>query len=219
MLDKNPSLRPDAIQVKTRLKAALGMADPRFFFVPAPVRHTVGRQSEMQRLQLALSAASSGTGSLVYITGEPGLGKSTLVDDFLSSVTDVTIARGRCSERLAGTEAYLPVLEAMAGLGPHDRIRRIMRVSAPTWLEESGAGSEPTVGVAASLSTATASGQERMKREILSFVSDITATRPLILFFDDVHWADSSTVDLLAYLGRHCSRLRLLLLVTCRMSP
>src|SRR5262249_28189764 len=45
---------------------------------------------------------------------------------------------------------------------------------------------------------------------------EVTRARPLVVFLDDVHWADASTVDLLAYLGSHCGRLRLLLVLTYR---
>ena len=71
---------------------------------------------------------------------EPGIGKSTIVEDFLSELTsDVDacfIARGRCSERLAGSEAYLPFLEALENLlrtPGHESIAEIMKMLAPTW--------------------------------------------------------------------------------------
>ena len=82
-------------------------------------RHTVGRQSELDALRAALDAARGGRGSLVCVVGEPGIGKTTLVEEFLAdAVADgsCTVARGRCSERLAGSDAYLPVLEALDSL-------------------------------------------------------------------------------------------------------
>ena len=63
--------------------------------------------------------AQSGRGLLLCVAGEPGIGKTTLVEDFLAELAtghQCTIARGRCSERLAGTEAYLPLLEALEQL-------------------------------------------------------------------------------------------------------
>jgi Ni2+-binding GTPase involved in maturation of urease and hydrogenase len=54
---------------------------------------------------------------MLCVAGEPGLGKTTLVETFLDELaaSDVTcsVARGRCSERLAGTEAYLPIVEVL----------------------------------------------------------------------------------------------------------
>jgi hypothetical protein len=61
-----------------------------------------------------------------------------------------------------------------------------------------------------------AGSQERLKRELLAFVVEMSREAPLVLFLDDVHWADVSTVDLLAYVGIRCNTLRVLLLITYR---
>src|SRR5262249_34698081 len=55
-----------------------------------------------------------------------------------------------------------------------------------------------------------AASQERLKRELLALLKEVSRLRPLVLFLDDVHWADPSTLDLLAYLGGRCAGLRLL---------
>ena len=74
------------------------------------------------------------------MTGEPGIGKTTLVEDFLAELAATgrtcTVARGRCSERLAGAEAYLPFLEALESLlhgSESEVVARVMKVVAPTW--------------------------------------------------------------------------------------
>jgi putative protein kinase ArgK-like GTPase of G3E family len=71
----------------------------------APERHTVGRESERRMLRQALDEVESGRGLLVSVTGEPGIGKTTLVEEFLADVSGASrplrVARGRCSERLA----------------------------------------------------------------------------------------------------------------------
>jgi serine/threonine protein kinase len=82
-------------------------------------RHTVGREDSLSELTSAFDAARAGRGSLRCIAGEAGIGKTTLVETFLRGLQglDATIVcRGRCSERLAGAEAYLPFLEALEGL-------------------------------------------------------------------------------------------------------
>src|SRR5262249_31160190 len=58
--------------------------------------------------------------------------------------------------------------------------------------------------------------QPAMLREFVHFLQEASRREPVVLFFDDVHWADVSTVDLLAHLGRHCQGLRMLVVVTCR---
>lgn len=63
-----------------------------------------------------------------------------------------------------------------------------------------------------------AASQDRLKRELVTFFTETARSRPLLLFFDDLHWADISTVDALAYLGSHFRELRTLIVVTYRPS-
>src|SRR5207237_3726782 len=83
-------------------------------------RHLVGRAAARAELRDALDQAAEGRGLLVCVSGEPGIGKTALVEDILAGIADAAslchVARGRCSERLAGTEAYLPLLDALDDL-------------------------------------------------------------------------------------------------------
>src|SRR5262249_52954338 len=119
MLAKDARLRPTAAEVDAALTE---LAAPEFGRAapasPPPARrHTVGREPELAALHAASKAASAGQGLVVCVTGEPGLGKTTLVEGFLEGLAggeqSYALARGRCSERLAGAEAYLPLLEAL----------------------------------------------------------------------------------------------------------
>jgi serine/threonine protein kinase/predicted ATPase len=189
---------------------------------PRPTRTTVGREGERQELRTAFKAARGGRGSIVCLTGEPGIGKTTVVEETLDDVAAAgawTIARGRCSERLAGTEAYLPLLEALEGLVRNDdAIGQSMRELAPTWFAQvaPSAGRPPESStLSAELRTAS---QERMKRELGVFVHQVSQATPLVLFFDDLHWADVSTVDMLSYLAAKLENQRVLIIVTYRPS-
>jgi hypothetical protein len=76
----------------------------------------VGRERELQHLDRGLASALRGTRQVVFVTGEPGIGKTTLVDRFLERVEasgQVSIGRGQCLEQYGEGEAYLPVLEAI----------------------------------------------------------------------------------------------------------
>ena len=189
----------------------------------APVaRHTVGRDAERAELLAAFDSARQGSGLLFAVCGEPGIGKTTFVEDVLAQLAteeSVTIARGRCSERLAGTDAYLPHLEALEGLlrtqGPE--CAQAMRELAPTWYAQVAAQSDSGERAALQLEVQHAS-QERMKRELGAFVVAMARLRPLVLFIDDLHWADVSTVDLLSYLAGRFPDTRVLVVVTYRPS-
>jgi predicted ATPase len=196
-------------------------------------RGAVGREAECAELLASFeSVVGAGHSQLVCVTGEPGIGKTTVVEEFLNQVSadlrSLLIARGRCSERLEGTGAYLPLLEAMEGLirNPtgvggvaavaglsREEIDQLMERTAPAWRAQ--IAPHP---LAPNGSERKAASLEQMKRELRAFFQELSLRQPVILFIDDLHWSDISTIDLLAYLGSNFSLLRMLVVVTYRPS-
>ena len=185
-------------------------------------QHTVGRDKERAELHAAFRRAAGGHGHLLSISGDAGSGKSTLAESFLDGLTTGStlcrIGRGRCSERLAGSEAYLPILEALESLlhGDAGDVAPVFTEFASAWYSQV-ASATPAGGVAKATDTQGGS-QERLKREIAALTRELSQSQPLVLFFDDVHWADASTIDLLAYLAPRFATLRVLVIVTSRPS-
>ncbi|MBA4063338.1 MAG: hypothetical protein C0501_06420 [Isosphaera sp.] len=216
MLEKDPAARPTAAEVHAALSGLVGVGSAVAPALPAAARRwTVGRAAERAALRAAFDAAAAGSGEMVCVVGEPGIGKTTLVEEFLADLAadgpPCHVARGRCSERLADAEAYLPILEALDALvrGPTGAAAaRYLRTLAPTWAAELA----PAAGGAG----ANGPSQTRMKRELVAFLTELTRRTPAVVFVDDLHWADLPTADLLAYLGRHSPGLRLLLVVAYR---
>ena len=180
---------------------------------PALAGHTVGREAERGELRAGLASALAGRSVMLCVSGEPGIGKTTLVESFLGEVTASDrlcwIARGRCSERLAGAEAYLPFLEALEGLthsDPRASAARLMQDVAPNWYAQVA----PLSPEGSPRGELQAASQDRLKRELSTFLLELARLRPLIVFFEDLHWADASTVDLLgpslAGAGRRATR-------------
>src|SRR5947208_1889625 len=104
--------------------------------------HLVGRESALDWLQRGIEAAWRGTRQIVFVTGEPGIGKTGVVEAFLERVTvdpRVWIAHGQCVETYGTPEPYLPVLDALGRLcreGGGDWLVTLLRKHAPTWLAQ-----------------------------------------------------------------------------------
>jgi predicted ATPase len=221
LMNKDERRRPTARETAAALSAVKddrGMATPS---VSAPRPSVVGREHERAAVWSAAEAAIAGRGSLVCVAGEPGIGKTTLVEDVLAEVAasgrPCRVTRGRCSERLAGTEAYLPWLETLDALGRDDSgastMQTIRRI-APTWFAQVAPGDESSE--AALITALKDASQERLKRELRLLLEELSRDRLLVLFFDDLHWADVSTVDLLGFVGSRLSAMRVLILATYR---
>jgi tetratricopeptide (TPR) repeat protein len=221
MLSKKVDQRPSAVEVATLLASIAEPASaPTVGTMPSAGRgEVVGREVEKAALREEFSVAAAGRATMVCVSGEPGIGKTTLVEDFLSELARSSshlVARGRCSERLAGAEAYLPILDALEDLlrdDPGQAIRQSLETHAPSWQRQMApfdTGPGGTLSAPAS--------QERLKRELVAFVGDIAEEKPLVLFVEDIHWADASTVDLLAYLLTRLGSSRLFTVITFRPS-
>ena len=105
-----------------------------------PIPYVVGRESGAERLHKWLDRALAGERQLIFITGEPGIGKTTLVRTFLREVVTsgaAVIGRGQCIEHYGPGEAYLPVLEAIGRLARDPRggvFVEWMKQHTPAWL-------------------------------------------------------------------------------------
>jgi predicted ATPase len=162
---------------------------------------------------------------MVCLAGEPGTGKTTLLDQFIGGLEGIPgqlATFSACPQRLAGAEAFLPVLETLDELtraGEDAAITRLLRLTAPTWyVQVAPLWSAVDAGFASVLQHARAASPERLKRELFTFVKHITAVLPLVIAIDDLHWADTSTIELLAYLLTRPELSRLLIICAYRQT-
>jgi len=177
----------------------------------------VGRESELERLDAVLDRARSGSRQVVFITGEPGIGKSSLLDVFLGGLdsNEVYVVGGRCIELLGEGEAYLPVLEAVDRLARDEQgeaLRSSLRRFGPTWLAQL----PWLLDDAATENPLPAGSPTRMLREFNITIEALSEDRPTVLWLEDLHWSDLSTIDLLGSLARRDVPGRLLVLATYR---
>jgi DNA-binding winged helix-turn-helix (wHTH) protein/tetratricopeptide (TPR) repeat protein len=180
----------------------------------------VGRESALSALTDALGKARQGQRQIVFITGEAGIGKTTLVDVFLEGALSVNarVARGQCVEGFGGKEAYYPILDALGHLcreADDKRIVQELATRAPTWLVQFPSLVNPQQRQMLEKETIGAT-RERMVREICETLETIAAQTPLILLLEDLHWVDPSTLDFISALARRRGPAKLLLFGTYR---
>jgi predicted ATPase len=181
----------------------------------------VGRQGEVDALESWCQRAATGRRQLVFVSGEAGVGKTTVVDLFvarLAARSEVRSVRGMCVEQHGEGEPYLPLLEALGqlGRGPEGAdVLAALRRYAPLWLGQlPGLLSETELArLQPRVHGATPA---RMLRELAEALEALTADRPLVVVLEDLHWSDRSTVEFLAYLGQRQAPARLLVLGTYR---
>lgn len=185
------------------------------------VPHLVQRQEELQFLDRCLELALRGKRQVVFVSGEAGIGKTTLVDTFAAHAggkAPLWLGCGQCLDYRGPGEAYMPVLEALSRMcreaSGEDLIRFLARC-APAWLVQMPwllSGDE----LEALQQRVLGATRDRMLRELVESVEVLTAGKPLLLVLEDLHWADYSTVDLIACLARRHEPARLLIIGTCR---
>jgi predicted ATPase len=181
----------------------------------------VGREAELAGLRTRLTKALGGQRQLVFVTGEPGIGKTALVETFLAEVgaaNAVRIGCGQCVEQYGAGEPYLPLLEALGRLGRAaggKQLVQTLKQHAPTWLEQLP-GLLSDRDVEAVQRRAQGATRDRMRRELVEAFDTLTQEAPLVLLLEDLHWSDSATIDLLGMLARRREASRLMVLATYR---
>ncbi|MGE0684532.1 MAG: AAA family ATPase [Candidatus Binatia bacterium] len=181
----------------------------------------VGRDVELEQLYNRLNEALLGRRQVIFISGEPGLGKTTLVrafqDQLVATFPQIWTALGCCLERCGAGEAYLPILDALTQLQTEQQrsvLIPLLQQHAPSWLVQ--LPSLLSQEQRALISLSPAATRERMLREFAYMIEALTAQAPLVLLLEDLHWSDSSTLDLLVALAQRRNSARLLVIGTYR---
>ena len=197
--------------------------DPRLPESPAQngsAKRVVGREAELDALRAALRSARERKRAVVFVTGDAGVGKTTLVDLFVERESEqgrLLVGRGACVEQYGSGQAYLPVLDAIGTLcrGPGSRAVDTFAEHAPTWLAQMPALVRPD-RLAELQRRASGATQGRSLRELAEALDALSADAPVVIVFDDLQWTDPSTAEFIAFLGSRREPARLLLVGTYR---
>jgi predicted ATPase len=177
----------------------------------------VGREEELARLTAQVELLTTGQRQVVFITGEAGIGKTALVEAFCQKIAfslPISVARGQCVEGFAAKEEYYPVMEALGQLcaSPDgERACRILARMCPAWLSALKQQPDP-----AAAHTAQPQSHERMPGDLCGALEELASEVPLILLFEDLNWADDSTLHLISALARRRAPSKLMVLATYR---
>jgi len=181
----------------------------------------VGRQQEVDYLLSRFLDADKSRRQLVFLAGEPGAGKTTVVRLFterLAKRPETTVVLGQCAMSFGAGEAYGPVLEALGRLAAEPgggALVGLLSRCAPMWLVQLPAvvDSGELERLQRRVEGAT---RERMVRELNDVLERVTRQATLVLVLEDLHWSDVSTVELLTSIAQRSEPARLLILATYR---
>jgi DNA-binding SARP family transcriptional activator/DNA-binding GntR family transcriptional regulator len=174
----------------------------------------VGRAGELQELEMAFEAAAAASGTTALVAGPAGIGKTVLASELARRARNsgATVLSGRCIDLVGAGLPYLPLVEAFrplcssAMLGEiRDELHELPRLHPDladgTPLAPHGDG---------------ANARLRLFAEVLAVLEHISRRAPVVLIFEDLHWADGSTLDLVTYLAHAVQGRRVLIVATYR---
>jgi DNA-binding SARP family transcriptional activator/DNA-binding GntR family transcriptional regulator len=219
ILNQDRSLEPAAgdvvpVAAAPRGNGAGSVAPPR----PEPAAAApefVGRDAELGRLEQALASASAARGSAMLIAGRAGIGKTRLASELAerASARGATVLRGRCIQLVGLGIPYLPLVDALRPLRGSPALDAL-----PVQLGELARLVPEVAGAAATAPAESARSDSRLRlfEEVRAVLEHLGAAAPVVLVLEDLHWADESTLDLVAFLVHAVSERRILLVATYR---
>jgi DNA-binding CsgD family transcriptional regulator len=176
----------------------------------------VGRDGELARMLTLLDDAASRQAVVALVSGDAGVGKTRLVTEVTrrAAAEGFTVLSGHCAE-LGESVPYLPLADALrnAAQVPETAPRLLEALAArPALGRLLPEGDTPTAADGESVGMA----RQQMFGAVLGLLGELAAAAPVVLVFEDLHWADASTRDLLTFLSRVLRTERVALIGTYR---
>jgi predicted ATPase len=179
----------------------------------------VGRADELARLRELLAHTAGGEPLVALVSGEAGVGKTRLADQVAATAAEqgMLVLRGGCVPLGEEGVPFAPVTEALRGLARALDPDELEAVAGPAHAELARLVPDLAWGNGAAVGPAVAgAGQGRLFELLLGVVERLGARGPLVLIMEDLHWADRSTRDLVAFLATYLRNGPVLVLLTYR---
>jgi DNA-binding CsgD family transcriptional regulator/tetratricopeptide (TPR) repeat protein len=176
----------------------------------------VGRAEQLASFDQALARAEQGDPAALLVGGDSGVGKSRLVGEFAkrADAAGARVLTGDCIELGEGELPYAPVVGALRDLQRAAGTEALAELAGPGRAELGRL--LPEVGELAAADPDPEFAQARLFEVLLALLGRLGEQAPLVLVIEDLHWADRSTRDFLAFLLRAARRERLALIATYR---
>jgi class 3 adenylate cyclase len=176
----------------------------------------VGRAAEIARLARHLEEIRAGRGALAMLVGEPGIGKTRLLEEFadIARAAHATVLWGRCYEG-EWAPPYGPFAEAIAEHAPSaepEELRQNLGFGGPPLARLVSALRERLSDIAEPVPLQPEEERFRLLDSASQLLIAISKRAPLVVVLDDLHWADGGTVAMLRHTTRFVSRNRILML-------
>ncbi len=231
LLAKAPGERPEnAAAVIEELRRIHDSATPQAAAVATEVPSTglqgidwgrfVGRREELDQLKGALENTLSGQGALVMLVGEPGIGKTRLAEEFgvYASLRGAQVLTGRCYEGEVALpyRPFIDMFRQYVRERPDQELHHQLGEGAPEVAKLVSEVRQRFPDIPESPPLDPEAERMRLFESISAFVRNAAAANPLVLFLDDIHWADKPSLLLMRYLARSVASERVLILAAYR---
>ncbi len=175
-----------------------------------------GRSAEVTRLQQALAATRAGTGRLVMLAGEPGIGKTRTLEEIAAHARDEsgTVLWGRCFEG-DWAPPFGPFAEAIANYSrtaDADQLRADLSYGAAPLARLVPALRQVLPDIPEPAALQADEERFRLLDAVMQFLIALAARAPVLLVLDDLHWADKGTIAMLRHVARFAPQQRILVL-------
>lgn len=198
---------------ETRSTGVAGAWDHGFMRSPAASPSMIGRESELAQLRSALADTLLGLPQGVVVSGEAGIGKTRLLEEFLAEASNqALVATGQCVDLGTVGAPYAPIKGVLRSL--------VGQLGADVVLAAGGPGRDALTALLPELGSpdrdTADTGLNRLHETVAVVLETVSLTSPVVVVIEDLHWADDATLNLLRFLLRGLNKGRILVILSFR---